>query len=70
MEEDFYPQDEIEVKKISLETEGEKPEVQDYEMRLWAGIKPIYACLKCNVQMDSESKMKVHVLEHSKGRQK
>ena len=43
---------------------GKKPEVKDYEMRMWSGKIPIYVCLKCSVQMDSEDDMKLHVLEH------
>jgi hypothetical protein len=47
-----------------LETQGEKPEVQEYEMRMWAGVIPIYACLTCGRQEDVEADMIAHVLEH------
>ena len=50
-----------------LETEGEKPEVQVYEMRRWAGVVPVYVCLKCDMQTGNEDKMKRHVLGHEGG---
>ena len=43
---------------------GKKPEVKDYEMRMWSGVRRIYVCLRCSVQKDDEDSMKLHVLEH------
>lgn len=41
-----------------------KPEVKDYEVRMWADKIPVYCCTKCGRQMDSKDRMILHVVGH------
>jgi len=46
------------------ETLGDKPEVQDYEVRMWANVIPVYVCNRCGLQTDYKEKMIKHVAGH------
>ena len=52
--------------KIHVETSetGEEPEVKDYEMKLWAGVKAVCVCRHCGRQIDEEENIILHVLKH------
>ena len=50
--------------KVYVETQGNKPEVKDYEMRMWSGVIPVFVCSKCGRQMDSEDDMMLHIVGH------
>lgn len=50
--------------KIYIETQGETPEVKDYEMRLWAGKIYVYVCSHCGRQYDDRDKLFMHILGH------
>jgi hypothetical protein len=49
---------------IETSKTGEKPEVKDYEIRMWAGKIPVYICSHCGRQHDDRDRMILHVLEH------
>jgi len=50
------------------ETQGEKPEVNAYEMKHWGGTIYIAVCSFCGKQADSEDDMILHVLNHYPGK--
>lgn len=48
------------VSKIALKKEPKKY----YEKRMWNGIRPVFCCLTCSRQTESEDDMILHVASH------
>jgi len=38
--------------------------LKPYTVRMWCGIKPVYACTQCSRQEDSEDEALLHFLKH------